>query len=148
MEKAPINTLQDEIVEEFNLFEDDRNAKLEYLIELGEQLPELEEQLKTDDRLIKGCQSKVWLVSQRQHDRLQYLADSNTAITKGLIALLIRVLSEQKIGDIARAELYFIRDIGMNTFIGSQRSNGFANMINQMKLEAAMAYRELENKEK
>ena len=148
MEKAPINTLQDEIVEEFNLFEDDRNAKLEYLIELGEQLPELEEQLKTDDRLIKGCQSKVWLVSQRQDDRLQYHADSNTAITKGLIALLIRVLSEQKIGDIARAELYFIRDIGMNTFIGSQRSNGFANMINQMKLEAAMAYRELENKEK
>lgn len=148
MEKAPINTLQDEIVEEFNLFEDDRNAKLEYLIELGEQLPELNEQLKTEDRLIKGCQSKVWLVSQREDDRLQYLADSNTAITKGLIALLIRVLSEQKIGDIARAELYFIRDIGMNTFIGSQRSNGFANMINQMKLEAAMAYRELENKEK
>lgn len=148
MEKAPINSIQDEIVEEFNLFEEDRNAKLEYLIELGEQLPELDEQLKTENRLIKGCQSKVWLVSQREDDRLQYLADSNTAITKGLIALLIRVLSEQKIGDIARAELYFIRDIGMNTFIGSQRSNGFANMINQMKLEAAMAYRELENKEK
>lgn len=148
MEKAPIDNIQDEIVEEFNLFEDDRNAKLEYLIELGENLPELEEQLKTDDRLIKGCQSKVWLVSQREGNRLLYLADSNTAITKGLIALLIRVLSEQKIGDIARADLYFIRDIGMNTFIGSQRSNGFANMINQMKLEAAMAYRELENKEK
>lgn len=148
MEKAPIDNIQDEIVEEFNLFEDDRNAKLEYLIELGENLPELEEQLKTDDRLIKGCQSKVWLVSQREGNRLLYLADSNTAITKGLIALLIRVLSEQKIGDIARADLYFIRDIGMNTFIGSQRSNGFANMINQMKLEAAMAYRELENKDK
>lgn len=147
MSKEPINTIQDEIIEEFSLFEDDRNAKLEYLIELGEKLPELEEAHKVEDNLIKGCQSRVWLASQRHGERLQYKADSNTAITKGLIALLIRVLSEQKIGDIARADLYFIRDIGMNTFIGSQRSNGFANMINQMKLEAALAYREMEKKE-
>ncbi|WP_224994584.1 SufE family protein [Cesiribacter sp. SM1] len=144
MEKAPINTIQDEIIEEFELFEDDRNGKLEYLIDLGEKLPALEEEHKVDNNLIKGCQSKVWLVSERTADRLKYKADSNTAITKGLIALLIRVLSEQKIGDIARADLYFIRDIGMNTFIGSQRSNGFANMINQMKLEAALAYQEME----
>jgi cysteine desulfuration protein SufE len=147
MEKADINTLQDEIIEEFSLFEDDRNGKLEYLIDLGEKLPELEEAHKLEENLIKGCQSKVWLVSERQGDRLHYMADSNTAITKGLIALLIRVLSEQKIGDIARADLYFIRDIGMNTFIGSQRSNGFANMINQMKLEAALAYRDIAEKQ-
>lgn len=147
MEKEPINSIQDEIVEEFSLFEEDRNGKLEYLIDLGEKLPELEEANKLDENLIKGCQSKVWLVSQRQDDRLEYKADSNTAITKGLIALLIRVLSGQKIADIARANLYFIEGIGMNTFIGSQRSNGFANMINQMKLEAALAYRELEKKE-
>lgn len=147
MSKAPINTIQDEIIEEFSLFEDDRNAKLEYLIELGERLPELKDKHRQEENLIKGCQSKVWLVSERHGDRLQYTADSNTAITKGLIALLIRVLSEQKIQDIARADLYFIGDIGMNTFIGSQRSNGFANMINQMKLEAALAYREMEKKE-
>lgn len=145
MEKPAIKTIQDEIIEEFSLFEEDRNGKLEYLIDLGEKLPELEEEHKLEQNLIKGCQSKVWLVSERQGDRLQYKADSNTAITKGLIALLIRVLSGQKIGDIARADLYFIKDIGMNTFIGSQRSNGFANMINQMKLEAALAFRELEN---
>lgn len=148
MEKPPINTIQDEIIEEFELFEDDRNGKLEYLIDLGEKLHELEEEHKLEDNLIKGCQSKVWLVSEREEDRLKYKADSNTAITKGLIALLIRVLSDQKIGDIARAELYFINDIGMSTFIGSQRSNGFANMINQMKLEAAMAYHEMEKKQK
>jgi cysteine desulfuration protein SufE len=144
MEKAPINTIQDEIIEEFELFEEDRNGKLEYLIDLGEKLPELAEAHKVDDNLIKGCQSKVWLVSERTGEYLKYKADSNTAITKGLIALLIRVLSEQKTGDIARADLYFIRDIGMNTFIGSQRSNGFANMINQMKLEAALAYQAME----
>lgn len=147
MEKESINTIQDEIIEEFGLFEDDRNGKLEYLIDLGEKLPALEEAHKVDENLIKGCQSKVWLVSHRQDERLAYKADSNTAITKGLIALLIRVLSGQKIADIARADLYFISGIGMDTFIGSQRSNGFANMINQMKLEAALAYRELENKE-
>jgi cysteine desulfuration protein SufE len=146
MEKESINSIQDEIIEEFALFEDDRNGKLEYLIDLGEKLPALEEANKVDNNLIKGCQSKVWLVSQRQGDRLEYKADSNTAITKGLIALLIRVLSCQPIADIARANLYFINDIGMSTFIGSQRSNGFANMINQMKLEAALAFHELEKK--
>lgn len=148
MEKETINSIQDQIIEEFSLFEDDRNSKLEYLIDLGEKLPELDETQKTDDKLIKGCQSKVWLVSERDAERLRYKADSNTAITKGLIALLIRVLSGQRIEDIARADLYFIRDIGMDTFIGSQRSNGFANMINQMKLDAALAYSQVENKEK
>lgn len=147
MEKPAINSIQDEIIEEFSLFEDDRNGKLEYLIDLGEKLPELEETHKLEENLIKGCQSKVWLVSERNGERIHYKADSNTAITKGLIALLIRVLSDQKIGDIARADLYFIRDIGMNTFIGSQRSNGFANMINQMKLEAALAYRDIAEKQ-
>ncbi len=146
MEKESINTIQDEIIEEFALFEDDRNGRLEYLIDLGEKLPVLPNEYKLEDKLIKGCQSKVWLVSEHNGERLEYKADSNTAITKGLIALLIRVLSGQKIPDIARADLYFISDIGMSTFIGSQRSNGFANMINQMKLEAALAYQETEKK--
>ena len=143
MSKPPINTIQDEIIEEFNLFENDQQGKLEYIFDLSKQLPGLEEEHKLDENLIKGCQSKVWLVSQREGDRLFYKADSNTAITKGLIALLIRVLSGQKAEDIARADLYFIKDIGMNQFIGSQRSNGFANMVNKMKLDAAVAYKDV-----
>ncbi len=143
MTKPSINTLQDEIIEEFSLFENDQHAKLEYIFDLSKQLPDLEEEHKVEDNLIKGCQSKVWLISEREDDRLKYKADSNTAITKGLIALLIRVLSEQRAEEIAKADLYFIEKIGMSQFIGSQRSNGFANMINKMKLEAAIAYKDI-----
>lgn len=143
MSTPSINSIQDEIIEEFALFENDQHGKLEYIFDLSKQLPELEEEYKLDENLIKGCQSKVWLVSQAEGDRLFYKADSNTGITKGLIALLIRVLSGQRAEDIAKADLYFIKDIGMNQFIGSQRSNGFANMVNKMKLEAAVAYKDI-----
>lgn len=143
MSTPSINSIQDEIIEEFALFENDQHGKLEYIFDLSKQLPELEEEYKLDENLIKGCQSKVWLVSQAEGDRLSYKADSNTGITKGLIALLIRVLSGQRAEDIAKADLYFIKDIGMNQFIGSQRSNGFANMVNKMKLEAAVAYKDI-----
>lgn len=143
MSQDSINTIQDEIVEEFSLFEEDQHGKLEYIFDLSKQLPDLPEEHKLDENLIKGCQSKVWLVSHRENDRLVYRADSNTAITKGLIALLVRVLSGQKAEDIAKADLYFIKEIGMNQFIGSQRSNGFASMINKMKLDAAVAYKEM-----
>lgn len=143
MSQDSINTIQDEIIEEFSLFEQDQHGKLEYIFDLSKQLPDLPETHKLDENLIKGCQSKVWLVSRREDDRLIYRADSNTAITKGLIALLIRVLSGQKAEDVARADLYFIKEIGMNLFIGSQRSNGFASMVNKMKLDAAVAYKEM-----
>lgn len=143
MSKASINSIQDEIIEEFSLFEGDQNGKLEYIFDLSKQLPDLEEEHHKDENLIKGCQSKVWLVSERDDNKLIYKADSNTAITKGLIALLIRVLSGQPAEDIARADLYFIKEIGMSQFIGSQRSNGFANMVNKMKLDAAIAYKDM-----
>lgn len=146
MSKPSINSIQDEIIEEFSLFEGDQNGKLEYIFDLSKQLPDMPEEYQKEENLIKGCQSKVWLVSKREGDTLTYLADSNTAITKGLISLLIRVLSGQKIKDIAKAELYFIKDIGMSQFIGSQRSNGFASMVSKMKLDAAMAYKEMLSK--
>lgn len=143
MSKASINSIQDEIIEEFSLFEGDQNGKLEYIFDLSKQLPDLEEEYHKDENLIKGCQSKVWLVSEREDNKLFYKADSNTAITKGLIALLIRVLSGQPAAEIAKADLYFIKEIGMSQFIGSQRSNGFANMVNKMKLDAAIAYKDM-----
>ena len=143
MSKPSINSIQDEIIEEFSLFENDQHGKLEYIFDLSKQLPEMDEKYKLDENLIKGCQSKVWLISETEGDRLIYMADSNTAITKGLIALLIRVLSGQRAEEIAKADLYFINEIGMNQFIGSQRSNGFASMINKMKLEAAIAFKDM-----
>ena len=143
-----INAIQDEIVEEFSLFEEDRNGKLDYLIDIGNSLPELPAQYQLEDNLVKGCLSKVWLVSQLDGDMVKYQADSNTAITKGLVGLLIRVLNNQPPDAAAKADLYFIEKIGMGGFIGSQRSNGFLNMIKKMKLEAAQAYMQLEGNKK
>lgn len=139
-ETNSIKQVQDEIIEEFGLFDNDLNAKLDYIIDLGQQLDPVAEEAKTDDKLVKGCQSKVWLFSEAEGEAIRFKADSNTAITKGLIALLMRVLSGQPAEAVAKAELYFMEPIGMQQFIGSQRSNGFVNMINRMKLEAAMAY--------
>lgn len=139
-ETNTIKQVQDEIIEEFGLFDNDLNAKLDYIIDLGQQLDPVAEDAKTDDKLVKGCQSKVWLFSEAEGETIRFKADSNTAITKGLIALLMRILSGQPAEAVAKAELYFMEPIGMQQFIGSQRSNGFVNMINRMKLEAAMAY--------
>jgi cysteine desulfuration protein SufE len=88
---------------------------------------------KIDENLVKGCQSKVWLTARLENDKVWFNADSNTAITKGLVSLLIRIFNGQKPDDILQAELYFIHKIGMDRFIGTQRSNGFAAMIKQMK---------------
>jgi cysteine desulfuration protein SufE len=124
---------QNDIVEEFSLLEGDREAMLTYIMELGERMNDFPEAFKTDDRLIKGCQSKVWLNAEMDDDRIIYQADSNTAITKGLISLLVRVLSDQKPDAILNSELDFIQKIGMGGLIGSQRSNGLVSMIQQMK---------------
>jgi cysteine desulfuration protein SufE len=134
-----INEIQDEIIEEFAILEGDSEMTNFYIMELGEKLPSLDESLKTEQHTVKGCQSKVWLVPEKQGDRLKFLADSNSAITKGLVSLLVRVFGEQKAEDILDAELYFIDRIGMNRFIGTQRSNGFAAMIKQMKLFASLS---------
>ncbi len=138
---ATINDIQDEIIEEFALLDGDMEMTNFYIMELGQKLPPLEEFYKTEENIIKGCQSKVWLVTEPEEDRMTFRADSNSAITKGLVSLLVRVFNDQKATDIADADLYFIDKIGMNRFIGTQRSNGFAAMIKQMKL-LALVYRD------
>ena len=128
--------IQNEIIEEFSFLGDDRESTVFYIMELGQKLPPLDEQYKVEENIIKGCQSKVWLQASLEGNRVIYQADSNTDITKGLISLLIRVMSGQTVDDILNAELYFIEKIGMGQIIGSQRSNGLLAMIKQMKLYA------------
>ena len=129
-----IQERQDEIIEEFALLDGDPEMTNFYIIELGEKLAPLDEKHHTEENTVKGCQSKVWLVPSMEDNRMQFEADSNSAITKGLVSLLVRVFNDQTAEDIVDAELYFIDKIGMNRFIGTQRSNGFAAMIKQMKL--------------
>ncbi|MBR9776664.1 MAG: SufE family protein, partial [Cytophagales bacterium] len=119
---------------------DDKESTIYYIMELGDQLPEFPEKDKVEDNIIKGCQSKVWLTSSLEEGKVHFQADSNTDITKGLISLLIRVLSGQPANEIINADLYFIEKIGMGNIIGSQRSNGLTAMIKQMKL-FAIAYK-------
>lgn len=133
---SSIRAIQDEIIEEFQMLEGDREAMLFYLMELGDKMPPLDDQFKTEDNLIKGCQSKVWLQSEFKDNLIHFNADSNTDITRGLISLLLRILSDQTPDDIIDADLDFVDKIGMGQIIGSQRSNGFAAMIKQIKLYA------------
>ena len=136
MPNRSINEIQDEIIEEFEILGDDMESTIFYIMELGQKLPGLPEQYKVEENIIKGCQSKVWLITKVEEGKIIFRADSNTEITKGLISMLVRVLSGQKAEDIAKADLYFIDKIGMSRVIGSQRSNGFSAMIKQMKLYA------------
>ena len=135
-EQQTIQQIQEQIIEEFSLF-DDPMAKYEYLIDIGKALPELPEEYRTDENLVKGCQSKVWLHAFENDGRIFYEADSNTVITKGLIGLLTRVLSNQKAEDILNADLFFIDKIDLRSHLSSQRSNGLTAMINKMKTAAA-----------
>lgn len=131
-----INQIQDEIIEEFSLLEGDMEMATVYIMELGQKLPPFDEQYQLEENLVKGCQSKVWLVTELQDGKVIFQGDSNSAITKGLVSLLIRVFNHQMPNDILDADLYFINKIGMNRFIGTQRSNGFAAMIKHIKLTA------------
>ena len=141
-----IADIQNEIVDEFSMLDGDMEMSIGYLMELGEQLPPMADDLKTEDNIVKGCQSKVWLTASLNNDKVEFQADSNTAITKGLVSLLVRVLSGQSPDDIIAADLYFPNEIGMERFIGTQRSNGFAAMIKQMKLYAvALKAKEVSN---
>lgn len=133
---SSIKEVQDEIVEEFSMLDGDREATIFYIMELGHKLPPLDEQFHSDDNIIKGCQSKVWLTTDSKDGKVEFTADSNTEITKGLISLLIRILSERTPDEIINADLDFVDRIGMNQVIGSQRSNGFTAMIKQMKMYA------------
>lgn len=131
-----IQETENEIVEEFELFGDDWEGKYEHLIELGKSLPKIKEELKTDDRLIKGCQSRVWLHSEKQNNDIVFTADSDAIITKGMVALMVRVLSHQKPEDIINANLDFINKIGLTEHLSPTRANGLLAMIKQMKLDA------------
>lgn len=132
---ASINEIQDEIIEEFELF-DDWMQKYDHLIEMGKSLPLIDSSLKTDDRLIKGCQSKVWLASSKNNGLIEYSADSDAVISRGVIAMLIRVLNKHSADEIMNADLYFIDRIGLKEHLSPNRSNGLVSMIRQMKLDA------------
>lgn len=131
-----IDETQEEIIRDFSILDGDLEMSVMYLMELGQKLPEMKEEDKNEDNIVKGCQSKVWLTASLTHERLFFTADSNTAITKGLVSLLIRVYNGHLPEDILSSELYFMKKMGMDRFIGTQRSNGFAAMIKQMKLYA------------
>jgi len=131
-----IKVRQEEIIEEFGLLDGDLEMSINYLIELGDQLAPFPVNNKNDDFIVKGCQSKVWLFAQEEDQRVIFHADSNTVVTKGLVSLLVRVLSGHRAEEILNEDIYFPDKIGMGRFIGSQRSNGFSAMIKQMKLYA------------
>jgi len=130
-----IQELQDEIIADFGLF-DDWEQKYEYLIELGKELPLIDDQYKTEANLIKGCQSRVWLHADYRNGKLFFTADSDAIITKGLVSMVIRVLSGHTPAEIATAEIYFIDAIGLKNHLSSTRSNGLLSMLKQIKLYA------------
>lgn len=130
-----IEKLENEIIEEFSLF-DDRMQKYEHIIELGKDLPGLPSEKKTDQSLVKGCQSKVWLHARAEDECIIFEADADAFIAKGLIGLLLRVFSGRKITEIMNTDASFIQEIGLSEMLSPTRSNGLASMVKQMKLYA------------
>ena len=133
-----IKNIQAEIIEDFEMF-DDWMQKYEFLIDLGKELAPIEEKYKIEDNLIKGCQSRVWLHAEKQDGKIVYTADSDAIMTKGIIAILIRVLSKQTPSEIISADLSFIDTIGLKEQLSATRANGLVSMIKKMKLYA-LAY--------
>ena len=131
--------IQNEIMDNFSLFDGDMESTLFYLMDLGNKLPTMPDEHKTEEFMVKGCQSKVWVYPNFTDGKVQFEADSNTAITKGLVFLLWSIWNNQTPQEILNTELFFIDKIGMSRMIGSQRSNGFTSMIKQMKMYA-LAY--------
>ena len=133
---STIKEVQDEIISEFEILGEDKESTIFYIMELGGNLKAFPESERKEENIIKGCQSKVWLIADEKDGKVQFQADSNTDITKGLISLLIRVLNNRRPDEIIHSDLDFIQKIGMGGIIGSQRSNGLSAMIKQMKLYA------------
>lgn len=131
-----IQEIEKEIVEEFEIFGDDWEGKYEHLIDLGKSLPLIKEEFKTEDRIIKGCQSRVWLNSELKEGNVVYTADADAIITKGMVALMVRVLSNHKAEEIVKADLKFVHTIGLKEHLSPTRANGLVSMINKMKAEA------------
>lgn len=139
-----IKEIQEEIIDEFSMF-DDWMERYEYIIELGKALPIIAAQHKLDENLIKGCQSKVWLYSELDADKIKFTADSDAILTKGIVALLLRVFSEQKPADILTAETTFIDEIGLKEHLSPTRANGLVSMVKQIKMYAIAQQTKLTN---
>lgn len=130
-----IQNIQEEIIDEFSMF-DDWEERYQYMIDLGKTLPLIEEKYRTDDNIIKGCQSKVWVHAELDDDKVVFTADSDAIITKGIIAILIRVFSNQHPKDIIEANTEFIDEIGLKEHLSPTRANGLVSMIKQLKMYA------------
>ena len=130
-----VNEIQDELIEEFSLF-GDWMEKYEHIIQMGKELPLIDEKYKTDENLIKGCQAKVWLHADVQDGKILFSADSDAIITKGLVSLVVRVLSNHTPAEIMHGDLYFVDKIGLKEHLSMTRSNGLVSMIKQMKMYA------------
>lgn len=136
-----IEEIELEIIDEFEVFED-WMGKYEFLIDLGKSLPLIDAKYKTEDNLIKGCQSQVWMHSELKDRKVVYTADSDAIITKGMVALMVRVLSDHTPEEIINSKLDFVEKIGLTKHLSPTRSNGLVSMIKQMKLDA-LAYKQI-----
>ena len=132
---SSIKEIQEEIIEEFAMYED-WMQRYEYMIELGKSLPLIDEKYKTEDNLIKGCQSKVWVHAEMEDEKLVFTADSDAIITKGIIAILVRTFSNQHPKEIIEADTSFIDEIGLKEHLSPTRANGLVSMIKQLKMYA------------
>lgn len=130
-----IKDIQEEIIDEFSMF-DDWDERYQYVIDLGKTLPLAEEQYKTDENIIKGCQSRVWLHAEQKGGKVFFTADSDAILTKGIIAILIRVFSGQEPKDILEADTEFIDEIGLKEHLSPTRANGLVSMVKQIKMYA------------
>ncbi|MBP3419683.1 MAG: SufE family protein [Marinifilaceae bacterium] len=133
-----IQEIEQEIIDEFSMF-DDWMDKYEYIIELGKDMESFPPEMRTDENLIKGCQSQVWFIAEQRDNKLYFKADGDAIITKGLAALLIKVFNGQSATDIATADLTFIDEIGLSQHLSPTRSNGLLSMVKQIKMYA-LAY--------
>ncbi|GGH13533.1 Fe-S metabolism protein SufE [Sphingobacterium alkalisoli] len=134
-----INETQDELIEDFSFYQD-WMEKYEYIIQLGKELPLIKEEYKQDQFIIKGCQSKVWLYPELKEGKLYFTADSDAVITKGLVSLMVKVLSGHTPKEIVDTDLYFIDNIGLKEHLSPTRANGLLSMVKQMKLYAIALY--------
>jgi cysteine desulfuration protein SufE len=130
-----IKEIQEEIVGEFSMF-DDWMQRYEYIIDLGKNLPLIKEEFKTDENIIKGCQSKVWLQGEKHDDKIVFTADSDAILTKGIIAILIRTFSNQTASEILESDMNFIDEIGLKEHLSPTRANGLVSMIKNIKMYA------------
>ena len=137
LNKMTIQEIQEEIKDEFSMFEDDNwDERYQYVIDLGKTLPLIDEKYKIEENIIKGCQSKVWVHGEMQNDKIVFTADSDAILTKGIIAILIRTFSNQKASDILEADTKFIDEIGLKDHLSPTRANGLVSMIKQIKMYA------------